>query len=423
MVTRNHYGADTCASALYDSVLYLGANGVDHAAKTDEAKVVFKAFCLVVGRLCVIESGCTRKNAQRLVCHSLVCAENRCLVFVRHGDGNAVLKIVRTLINYYIGSALGVLNEGACRAVDRGHHLSTGVKGSFSRAGVFVFEVVLFHTELACPVNERCLRGFTRYVSVRVDLRITAKSHSSCDILLVLAEVIDNSHLVLRERTCLVGADYLRASERFNCRKTADYSVALGHIGNTDRENDGNNCRKSLGDRRNCERYCYHKRGKNGLGKAEVACSYKLNAKYDDTYAEDEPGQDLGELMKLSLQWSVALLCVLKRARDLTHLGIHTGCGNYGNTSAVYDGRAHIEHIFAVAEGNVALALFKVDGVDKLCYGNRFARKRGLLDLKTCVFKNSRVSGNGVACFEQNYVADNQILTADYLYFAVAQDL
>ena len=422
VVTRDHYRTDACASALYDSVLDLGTNGVYHTAKTEEAKAFFKKLGVVACRLFgpYLLSAC--KNSERLVCHILISGKNGVLVFFCHRNGLAVLEIMCALADNNVGSALGVLNELSVCGMNGGHHLSARVKGCFTRTGIACLKVVFLKSELISPNYESRLGGLTRNVSVGVKLGVAAKCHSRCKLSLVLTEVVNNGHLILSKRTRLIRADYLSAAESFNGCQAANYRVTLGHIGNADRENYGNNCRKSFGDSRNRERDSDHERIEREI-EVERAVADKLNAEYDDADSDNQPGEYLGKLVKLSLERSLAVLCLLECACDLTHFGIHTRSGNDCRASAVYNGRAHIKHILTVAERNVLLAFLEIDYINKLSNGNGFTRQCRLFYLKACVFKYTRICRNCIACLEKNDVTNNEILAVNYLNLAVAKNL
>ena len=250
-----------------------------------------------------------------------------------------------------------------------GHHLSRRVKGRFSTSGKLCLESGLTERELICPSDESRLGRLTRNLSLLVYLRIRAESHRRSKALFVIAEMVNDCHLILRERTRLIRADYLSAAKRFYRGKTADNGVSLGHIRNADRKNDGNDRGKSLGNSGNRKGYSYHKCVKRKL-EVKRAVSHKLNAEHDNADSDNQPGEYLGKLMKLDLKGSFTLLCTAERVCDLAHLGVHSRSGNNGNAASVNYGRAHIEHIFSISEGNFLLALSEIDDIDELTYGN-----------------------------------------------------
>ena len=193
--------------------------------------------------------------------------------------------------DYNVGRALGVLDKSAVGLMNCGHHLSAGVEGSLARTGIRSFKLALIKSELACPNDERCLGRLAGNVALAVNLCVAAERHSGCEAAFILAKVVNDGHLVLCKRTGLVRADYLRATKGFHRGKLSYNSVSLGHIGNADGENYGNDHRESLGNRRYGKGYGYHK-GVNGKRGRNLARSDKLNAKYDNANSENKPSEN-----------------------------------------------------------------------------------------------------------------------------------
>ena len=301
MVACDHNRTNAGTSAFYNRVLDLGTDGIDHTAKSHEAEIALKIVSFKACRYGVVCSLCTGKNTESLVCHFFVCLQNGRLVLLCHRNGLAVLEVVCTSADDNVGCALGVLDSAVIKLVNGRHHLSSRVEGGFSKARELFFQVVFFQIQLICPSNESCLGRLTRDVSVGVKLGVTAESHRHGKLFFVLSKVVNNGHLVLCQSTRLVGADDLCAAEGFHGGQTANDGVTLGHIGHAHGKNDGNDHRKSFGNSSNRQRNGNHKGRKNGIGKAEVARTDELNAEYDHADAKNEPSQDLGELIELSL--------------------------------------------------------------------------------------------------------------------------
>ena len=99
--------------------------------------------------------------------------------------------------------------------------------------------------------------------------------------------MLDNGHLILRERSGLVRTDNLCASERLNRRQAADHRLPLRHARDADREYDRDNRRKSLRDRRDCKRHRDHE-GREHRLKSVIACSHQAENKNEHADPEDE---------------------------------------------------------------------------------------------------------------------------------------
>lgn len=131
--------------------------------------------------------------------------------------------------------------------MDGGHHLSSGVERSFADSGARLDEVILAHAQGIGVSDESGLGGLARDLAGVVYLSVGAKSHGLGYELLIVAEMIDDSHLVLGQSTRLVGADYLSAAESLNCGKLTDKSLSLAHRGNAYGKDYRDDCRQSLG--------------------------------------------------------------------------------------------------------------------------------------------------------------------------------
>ena len=241
--------------------------------------------------------------------------------------------------------------------------------------------------------------------------------------------MVDNGHLVLRERAGLVGADYLRTSERLDRGELAYNRIFLRHICDAYREHYSNNGGEPLGNRRDGETHCDHEHinyaleYQRGVAARERRTLHKQRKGEDENAdAEHEKCQRFGELRELLLQRGLPVLSFCYRVGYFAHLGVHARVGDDRFAAPVDDGAAHISHIFSVAERDVAAAAC-AEGGDYLTHGHALAGQRGFFDFQTRAFKYAAVRGNGVARLEHNNVADGQILALDGHDFALANDL
>ena len=148
--------------------------------------------------------------------------------------------------------------------------------------------------------------------------------------MLVVAVVVNDRHLVLRESARLVRADDLRAAESFHCREFSYDCVALRHIRHAYGQHDGHDGGKPFGNGGNRKGHGNHKRVEHRGGgvcfqRAVNARAYERHRKYDRAYSENEIGQHLAELRKFLLQGSFAFLGGGESGGDFAHLGVHTG--------------------------------------------------------------------------------------------------
>ena len=149
----------------------------------------------------------------------------------------------------------------------------------------------------------------------------------------------------------------------------------------------------------------------------------EVDGEDDHADAEDELGQDAGELVQLDLQRGELLLGGGERVGDLAHLGLHAGGGHDGGTAAVDHGGAHVAHVLTVAQRHVVGALGEHDGLGVLLDRDGLAGERGLLDLHRGALDDAAVRGDGVAGLEQDDVAGDQIGARQVLEPPVADDL
>ena len=237
--------------------------------------------------------------------------------------------------------------------------------------------------------------------------------------------MVNDGHFVLGESTGLVRADDLGTTESLNRGELTDNSVSLRHIGNANRENDGNDGSKSLGNRRNRKRDRDHKGVENRLKSDRSGgnvCTNHLNTEDYNANSNNEVGEDLGKTCELDLKGSLALLSLCKRVCDLTHLGVHTGSNYNCFAAAVNYRRAHKYHIFSVAESNVAVITCGERAV-LLVNGHGLTGESRLLDLERSTLEDTRVCGNGISGLKDDNVADYEVLAGNEDHLAVTDNL
>ena len=423
MVAGYHDGADARLAALRDGVHDFGADGVYHAAQPHEAQLLLKGLRLEVDGLCIPDTLGTCEHSQRAVGHGLVRAEYLGAVLVGHRDAPAVgIDIIGALADKHVGRALGVLDAAAAVYMDGAHELARGVKRSLATAQETRLERGLIRAELIRPCDERGLGRLARDLAALIQLRVGTQRHGGSELLLVGAEVIDDGHLVLGEGAGLVGTDYLRAAESLDRSQLANYRVALGHVRDADGQHHRDDGDKPFGDGRDGEGDGDHERIEHDLDR-EAARAQQLYNEHQRAYAEHQPGQYLRQLGHLYLQRGLPLLGGGQSVGDLAHLGVHAGGGDDGGTAAVDHGAAHVDHVLAVAEGDVLRLIDKVYRVDELQHGDGFAGQRGFLYLEAGAGEQAAVGGDCVARFEQDDVAGDKLLAVDRDELTVAQNL
>ena len=235
--------------------------------------------------------------------------------------------------------------------------------------------------------------------------------------------MLDNGHFVLGERAGFIRADNLRAAERFHGGKSSDNRVLFRHIGHADRKHDGHDRGKPFGNRGNRQRHREHEGVKQEI---KVGCTAgqiladDAENKHKHTNAEHQKAQNFRKLGELFLKRGLGIFRRGECTGDFAHFGVHADARNHRAPAAVNDRRAHIHHVFAVAQRYVFLVAQR-NCVNKFVDGDRFARKRRFFNFQACAFNDARVRRHGVARFEQNHIADGEVFAVDFFHVAVAK--
>ena len=199
---------------LLDGRPHLGTDGIDHAREAHEGEVV-----LEIGGIIALRSvrspvtACGGHDAQRLVGHGLVLLHDLRAQLIGHGDDAGLGEVGGAAREHDVGATLGMLHDRTLAAHDDRHHLACGVKGRLAYARAALVEVGRGEAHLGGIGDEGGLGGLTlRNAICGVPLRVGGKSHAAHVGAEVLGRVLDDGHLVLRERARLIRADYLRTS-------------------------------------------------------------------------------------------------------------------------------------------------------------------------------------------------------------------
>ena len=241
--------------------------------------------------------------------------------------------------------------------------------------------------------------------------------------------MVNNGHLVLRERTGFVGADYLRAAERLDCGELAYNRIFLRHVCDAYREHYSDNGGEPLGNRRDGETHCDHEHINYALEYHRRVAARESGALHEQREREDEnadskheESESLRESRKLFLERGLSVLRLCYGVGYLAHLGVHARVGDDRLAASVDNGAAHIRHVLSVAQRNIA-AVARAENGDNLAHGHALAGQRGFFDFEARAFKYAAVRGNGVARLEYHDIADGQIFALDSHYPALANDL
>ena len=298
------------------------------------------------------------------------------------------------------------------RLVHDRHHLAAGVERRLADTRVRIIEISRREAEL-CRIGDK--GGLCRFADglalYGIPLGIGAQCHAAHETVLVLGEVADDRHLVLRERAGLVGADDLRAAKRLDCRELADDRIVLAHLRDADREHDRDDGGKALRNGSNGKRDSDHEGIEHESHVAEEAHAVFQPRDDEDEGADHDADdrKDLGELVELLLERRLLVLCLGQSVGNLAHLRVHASCDDDSTSTAIDDGRAHVAHVLAVAERDVLCTCDELELRLDLVRRHGLAGKRCLLDLHRGALDDTAVGRDGVACFEHDNIADDKL--------------
>ena len=422
MVARNHNGTDTGCLTLDDSVLDFGADRVYHAREAEEGKSLFDILRLeLFGHAfeLLIRGG---EHAQSPVRHLLIRGENLFALFVREGNILSSDTDVRAAFENFVGRSLGILYESSARGMNGGHHFPKAVEGRFGDALIFEIQFRLVEPQFIGIIDERTFRRLSLCLfRLRVEHGVRTLRHRACEQGFVVPVMVHDGHFVLRESSGLVGTDNLRAAEGFDGGEPFDYGLFLRHFGHPHGKDDGDDGRKSFGNGGDGERDRDDKAVEDDF-ECEISFENELKREDEHTDTEHDIAQNLRQFIEAFLQRSDLVLSLSENIGDLAHFRLHAGRHDDDLCAAVYDGAAHVDHIFSVAQGDV-LAVLGHELFGLFVCGDALARQSGFFRLQGSAFEDAAISGDGISGFEDDDIPDDDFLAlygeeltaADYL--------
>ena len=196
----------------------------------------------------------------------------------------------------------------------------------------------------------------------------------------------------------------------------------MAHVGHADGKHHRDHGGQALGDGGHRQGNSHHEGGQDRI-QGEGAGHDQVKDEDEQADAQHQLGKDGAQLLQLALEGGLLLLGVGQGAGDLAHLGVHAGPGDQGLAAAIDHGGAHIAHILAVAQGDLALVLGQAQRLDHLVDGDALAGEGGLLDLEAGTLQQAAVGGDRVAGFQQHHIARDQLVAVDRDLLAVPQHL
>ncbi len=246
----------------------------------------------------------------------------------------------------------------------------------------------------------------------------------------LVLEVIEFSlvdlHLVLRQRTGLVGTDDGRGAHRLASVHLADQVVGLEHPVHAEGEAEGDAHRQSLGDGDDNQRDRYHevveqvrddlhrRHGGNVSGKEQ------LGGQGDEGDGGDgiaRLADHLGQPLQLDLQRRVDTALDLRALVDLSVAGGVAYFLDLHDTVAIHDAGAAHDDVGGISRLRIEIGL-----IGRLA-DDRLAGKGRLVDLQGDRLEQRTVGRHLLARFQDHDIADDHLFLGDLLDLAVADDL
>ena len=351
MVARYHDGTYARFAAALYRLLDFGTDGVYHTHEAYIYEILLHVFRLV-GYDPGVFGVCGGEHAQRPVRHALVVCERGGAQLVGHGHYPAAFQRVRAAGQHFVGRTLGITHVARGGAVDRRHHLAFAVEGHLAYPRRFRFHGGFIQSYGGSVIHERALRRLA-YRSALGGTRVRTQREGAGEQLLV-PDVVDDGHLVLRQRAGFVRADYLRAAQRFDGGLAAYDGVLFGHAHDAHGQRQRHDHRHAFGYGSNGEADRYYEAVEHRAG-VKLASGDEADDEHDGAYTEYDIRKQFGQLAELTLKRRLLFLDVGEHAGDLAHFGIHAHGGHDAAAAAVDDGGTAVRHVAAVAERDSAL--------------------------------------------------------------------
>ena len=224
VVTGNHNRPDAGLAAFYNRVLYLRAYRVDHTGKSHIGQILLQEFRLCICRDSIPVSLRAAEYAESLISHSLVGGQNRSTHFFCHRHPLSALHCIGTALQHLIRRSLCILNDPSVLCLMNGrHHLTHGIEGRLSHTGILLLQLRLLISILCGVIDKGALRRLSYCLAaLRIPLSIGTERHANLQLLLIVRHMLYDGHLVLGQRTRLIGADNLRTSQSLHCCQLSD---------------------------------------------------------------------------------------------------------------------------------------------------------------------------------------------------------
>ena len=174
---------------------------------------------------------------------------------------------------------------------------------------------------------------------------------------------LGDGHLVLGERSSLVGANGSDGAKGLDRCQLTDQRVAVDHFAHTTSQADGDHGGQTFGHGSDCQGDSYHEQGNDlipeGFGaQVKVAGHSQANDtdhEYQHTNNHGGDAKGFAKLFKAFLQRGLLFFHRLEHCGDQTELRVHTGGDDHAFAAPVTNGGSQEGSVLTVSQGNVRL--------------------------------------------------------------------
>ena len=238
------------------------------------------------------------------------------------------------------------------------HQFSFGIERNFSDSRQGFFERVLVYQISDSCIYQCCLSRISYGYAVRTKDSIIGKyrhlqkfidDRAVCCCIGKISCSIDvcHSHLVLSQCTCLVGADYSRASKCLYRRKIADNGILLRKSLDSKGKDNSRDSRKSLRNGSDSETDGSHEHFH------QISAVAQTDYHNDDAYRQTDNCQCLSKFVEPYLHWCTHVGNRLDHRGDLSDFSLITDCCYHSLTVSVCHAAGTVSHIYTVSNRSI----------------------------------------------------------------------
>ena len=394
VIAGDHDRADTGLAACAYRISNLFPGRIDHARYSEEGHIVFHIVAVLLRNLFAGQG--TRgkaQHAQSLLRHGQAKAQNVCTVASCDGADSISRQYMGAQRQHFIYGAFCIGNPVSRDHMYCRHTFAVGIERLLKPAGICVLQGLMIDSESLSHVNQRALCRIADDCAcvIRVDARIIAQRRRVNKLLInngvlsggfgdgggrarfkiAVYRDVSHSHLIERQRPCLIAANDSGAAKRFHSGQIAYKRIAFSHALHAQGHYNGRRSWQTFRNDGNCQ----------GNSNEKLRDQWTLIERADqkDHYTDNQTdnGERFTNCIQLAFKRRVKLILLLQHFSNAADLRIHAGCHHNAGRTAVGDNRGRIHHIAPVAQR--AIQREQIVGV--LFRGDGFSGQGGFLHL------------------------------------------